>query len=110
MTASRHIAGENTDLAVRDLAGRTSVLASDAARCLALLEKAGLIDDQNRIVCGKVFDNVIPHDVAQGLRIPLPTAQNSLLPPRPWITSRFSAHPTGLAPLVTQQTVKEKVR
>ena len=86
MTASRHIAGENTDLAVRDLARRSGVLALVTVRCLALLEKSGLIDEQSRIVCGEVFDNIIPHDVAQGLRVPPPTAQNGLLPPRSWIT------------------------
>src|SRR6201996_8087778 len=39
MTVARHVGGEDADLAVRDLAGGTSVLPRHPARRLALLEK-----------------------------------------------------------------------
>ncbi len=49
MTANGDIGGEHTDLAVRYLASRTCILTCNTARCLALLEEARLINDQNRI-------------------------------------------------------------
>lgn len=64
MAASRHIGGEHADLAVRYLASRTGILARDAAGCPALLEEAGLIDDQDSVIRGEVLDNIISHDVA----------------------------------------------
>ena len=44
----RDIGGKHADLAVGDLARRSGVLAAHAARVLALLEKAGLVDHQHR--------------------------------------------------------------
>ncbi len=40
----RDISGKHADLAVRDLAHRSGVLAPHATRALTLLEKAGLVD------------------------------------------------------------------
>lgn len=108
MAANGHIGGEHTDLAVRYLASRTCILTCNTARCLALLEKARLVDDQDRIICGEVFDNILSHDVAKSVRVPTPATQNGLLPPRAGITGRLSPHPTCLTPLVTQQAVQEK--
>ncbi|OWK25953.1 hypothetical protein AJ87_48910 [Rhizobium yanglingense] len=78
----------------------------NTARCLALLEEARLIDDQDRIVCGEVFYNILSHDVAKSVRVPMPATQNGLLPSRAGITGRLGAHPTCLTPLVTQQKVR----
>src|SRR3979411_3070779 len=50
MTVARNVGSEDPDLAVRDLAGGTSILPSHSARRLALLEKAGLVDHEHRIV------------------------------------------------------------
>ena len=97
MAVARHIGGEHADLAIGDLAGRTGVLPADAAGRLALLEKTGLIDDQNRIIGRQVLDDIVPHDVAQRIRVPSATAQNGLLTPWPRIASRLRAHPSGLA-------------
>ena len=52
MTVAGHVGGEDPDLAVGDLAGRARVLARDAAGGLALLEKAGLVENQHRIPIG----------------------------------------------------------
>ena len=46
MTVARNVGSEDPDLAVRDLARRTSVLTRHAARRFALFEKAGLIDHE----------------------------------------------------------------
>src|ERR1700726_3005731 len=58
MTVARHVGGEDADLAVRDLAGGTSVLPRHPARRLALLEKAGLVDHQHRIVIRQMLDDI----------------------------------------------------
>ena len=50
MTVARNIGSEDADLAVRDLACGTSILPRHSARRLALLEKAGLVDHQDRVV------------------------------------------------------------
>ena len=50
MAIPRHIDGEHSDLAIGELARRAGVLARDPARGLALFQKAGLIDNQNRVL------------------------------------------------------------
>ena len=110
VAVTRHIGGEDADLAVGDLARRARVLARNSARRLALLQKTGLVDDQNRILISQRFQRVIAHHVAQGIRVPSPPAQDRLLPPRTGIARRFRAHPARLAPLVPQQPVEEQAR
>ena len=85
---TRYVGGKHPDLAVRDLASRAGVLATDAARGFALLEKAGLVDHQHRIGGAKRLDHIVAHDVAQPVRIPPPAAKDRLLPPRPRIARR----------------------
>ncbi len=102
MAANGHIGGEYTDLTVRYLASRTCILTGNTTRCLALLEEACFVDDQDRIIRCEVFYDILSYDVAQLIRIPTPATQNGLLPPRAGITGRLSMHPTCLAPLVTQ--------
>jgi hypothetical protein len=51
------------------------------ARRLALLEKAGLVDDEDRIVICQMLDDIVAHDIAQGISIPIPATQDCLLPP-----------------------------
>jgi hypothetical protein len=64
MTMPRHIGGEHSDLAIGDLARRAGVLTCDPARGLALFQKAGLIDDQDRVLIAKRFQCVLTHNVA----------------------------------------------
>ena len=110
VTARRDIAGEDADLAVGDLARRARILPRDATGRLALLQKPRLVDDENRVVVGQGFERVIAHDVAQRISIPLAATQNSLLPPRTRIASRFRPHPAGLAPLLAEQTFEKILR
>ena len=101
MTPDGHIVVEHTDLAVRYLGRRTCILTCNTTLCLAQLEEARLINDQNRIIRGEVFYNILSNDVAKWVCIPTPAAQNGLLPPRAEITGLLSMHPTRLALLVT---------
>src|ERR1700677_3229761 len=110
MTMTRNIGSEDTDLAVRDLACRTSVLPRHSARRLALFEKAGLVDYQHRIVIGQMLDNIVAYDIAQSISVPIPAPQNRRLPPRPGIAGRLRTHPTCLALLISEQTFKEQAR
>src|SRR5437660_10934785 len=55
MAVTRHVGSKNTDLTVRNFARRISILPRYSARCLALLEKAGLIDHQHRVLVGKML-------------------------------------------------------
>ena len=80
MTVARNVGSENPDLAVRDLACRTSVLPRHSARCLALLEKAGLVDHQDRIVIRQMLDDIIADNITQTISIPIPATENRLLP------------------------------
>src|SRR5476649_1936452 len=108
MTVARHVGGEDADLAVRDLASGTSVLPRHSAGGLALLEKAGLVDHQHRIVIGQMLDDIVAYDIAQAIGIPIPATQDRLLPPWAGIASRLRAHPTGLALLISQQALQEQ--
>jgi hypothetical protein len=103
----RRIGGEDPDLAVGDLARRAGVLPPDAARCLALLEKAGLINDQHRIRVSQRLQRVVAHDVAQRICLPAAAAKDGLLPPRPGIARRLGPHPARLAPLRPEQPIEE---
>src|SRR5665647_2291003 len=60
VTVARNVGSEDSDLAVRDLACGTSVLPRHSARCLALLEKAGLVDHEDRVVIRQMLEDIIP--------------------------------------------------
>ena len=53
------------------------------------------------------IDERYPRDVTQRLRIPAAPAQNGLLAPWTRIASCLGAHPSGLAPLATEQAVQK---
>src|SRR5260370_13469170 len=97
-----------SDLAVRDLARGTSVVPRHSARRLALLEKAGLVDHEERIVIRQMLDDIIAYDIAQGISLPTHATQDRLLPPWAGIASRLRAHPTGLALLISEQAFQEQ--
>src|SRR6202162_2343958 len=79
MAVTRHVGSKNTNLTVRNFARRTSILPRYSARCLALLEKAGLIDHQHRVLVGKMLSDIVAHHIAQSIGVPLITAQKRLL-------------------------------
>jgi hypothetical protein len=82
-------------------------LAGNAARRLALFQKAGLVNDKNRIPISERFQRVIAYDVAQRFRVPPAAAQDRLLTPRARIPGRFRAHPTCLARFVPELPIQE---
>src|SRR6266849_10003814 len=55
-----------------------------------------------------MLDDIIAHDIAQGIGVPSPTTQNCLLPPWTRIASRLRSHPTGFALLISEQTFQEQ--
>ena len=65
-------------------------MTGNSAGGLALLEKAGFIDDQNRILVCEMLDHIIADNVTQLIGIPAAAAENSLLAPRAGI-ARASA-------------------
>src|SRR5438034_2888367 len=88
-----HVGSKNTDLTVRNFARRTSILPRYSARCLALLEKAGLIDHQHRVLVGKMLSDIVAHHIAQSIGIPPVTAPAAAMaqdrPPPPPASIRF---------------------
>src|SRR4029078_5788482 len=92
MTVPRHIGGEHPDLAVRDLTRRARVLSRNSARGLALLQKAGFVDDKNSVSIGQRFLCILTHHIAQCIGIPSSSAQDRLLAPRTWIAGRFRSY------------------
>jgi hypothetical protein len=110
MAVPGHVGGEDPDLAVGDLAGRAGVLTRDAAGALALLEKAGLVDDQHGIPVGQALDRVLAHQVAERVGLPAAAAEDGLLAPGTGIARRLRPHPAGLAPFGPEQTIQEQPR
>src|SRR5271156_3088209 len=108
MAMTRNVGSEHADLAVRNLPCRAGVLPRHAARRLALLEKASLVDHQHRIVICQMLYDIVAHDIAQGIRIPIPATKDRLLPPWTRIASRLRAHPAGLALLIAEQTFQKQ--
>ena len=110
MALGGHIGGEDADLAVGDLARRAGVLPADAARRLALLEEAGLVDDQHGVALGQRLERIVAHNVAQRVGIPVAAPQHRLLAPGADIAGGLRAHPARLAPLRSEQRVQESRR
>src|SRR5258707_5902087 len=108
MAMTGNVGREDADLAVRNLACRTGVLPRHTARRVALLEKAGLVDDEDGIVICQMLDDIVAHDIAQGIGIPIPATKDSLLPPWTRIASCLRPHPAGLALLITEQTFQKQ--
>src|ERR1700692_3755698 len=55
-----------------------------------------------------MLDDIVVHDIAQGISGPVSTTQNRLLPPWAGIASRLRAHPTGFALLISEQTFEKQ--
>src|SRR5215213_2112740 len=81
MPLARHVGGKLADLAVGDLAGRARVLARNAARGPALLEKARFVHHQHAIRLGEGLNHIVTHHIAQSIRVPQRPAEQRLLTP-----------------------------
>jgi hypothetical protein len=74
------------------------VLARHAARLRPLLQKAGLVDDEDAAcVVAQVPDDVVPEVVADAVGVPGGGAQQALHAPRPGLAHRFGELPPVLA-------------
>ena len=106
----RNIRGKDADLAVRDLPGRARILTGNPAGGLALLEKSGFIDDQNRILVCEMLDHIIADNVTQLIGIPAAAAKNSLLAPGSGIARRLRAHPARFCAARFQAARRETIQ
>ena len=85
-------------------------MAADAAGGAALLEETCLVDHQDRIDVSKMLHDMLAHDVAQRVGIPLSTAKQRLLSPGAIIAGRLRTHPARLARLAAEQCIQELPR
>jgi hypothetical protein len=108
MAVPGYVGREDPDLAVGDLAGRARVLARDAAGALALLEEAGLVENQHGILVGQRLQRVVAHHIAKRIGLPAAAAEDGLLAPGAGIARRLCPHPAGLASLGAEQAVQEQ--
>ncbi len=69
---------EDADLGVLDAPGRPAVLALDADGVRALLEEAGLVEDQDGLFVTEVLDDVAPEVIADGLGVPIGRIEEAL--------------------------------
>src|SRR5664280_84116 len=99
----RAIAEKYADLAVLDASGRATILALDTRRVQALLYKARLVDDQNRIWTAQLFQNVIAQLIPRSVCIPTSPVQQMLHA----IGSRF-LHPLSQLPAILALTAAQQ--
>jgi hypothetical protein len=78
MALTTGISKKDTDLAIFHPAGGAAVLAFDTGEMLALLQKAGFIDDQHIVVVGRMqrLPGLIPHFIAQPTATPGPAPKH----------------------------------
>jgi hypothetical protein len=85
------------DLAVLDLAGRSTLLALNPDRAGAPLEDAGLIDDPDALRIAKRLAHEVLQDVASRLHVPVRAVEQPLSPIGCGIADRFGYLPAVLA-------------
>jgi hypothetical protein len=73
-----------------------------------LLQKPGLIKDQDRSIIRQMLGNIISNNVAQRIGVPVSSTKNGLLAPGTRIARRVRPHPTRLAPLISKQAIQEQ--
>jgi hypothetical protein len=91
------IGQEDTDLAVLAFASGARILAFDADRLGALLEKAGLINDEDGIVVTEVLDDIRAEVVADLIGIPVSRGKQALDAIGRGVADMFSDLPAILA-------------
>jgi hypothetical protein len=93
---------EYADLRVLEAAGSAGVLPLHSRRGPALLQEAGLVDDENRIVGAEVFGGVGTQVVADRVGVLSGIAQQTLQGPGPLVARSFGQLPAVL-PLDARQ-------
>src|SRR3954453_2284843 len=106
MPLAAGISQEHADLAVLDAPRGTAVLAGHAGRLRALLQKAGLVDDQHRFPIGQGLDHVRATQIARGRLVPLHVREQPLRAPRPRVAEMLGELPAVLAFHRTQQALE----
>ena len=96
------------DLGVLDPAGGAGVLALHPHRLAALLEIAGLVDDQHRLGIAEVLDQVGAHVIADPVVVPHRPAQQVLHPIRAGVAGVLGDRPAVLAWQIRQQPEHER--
>jgi hypothetical protein len=66
------------------------------------------VNDEDRIVICQTLNDIVAHDIAQIISIPIPVTQDRLLSPWTRIASCLRPHPTGLALLIAEQTFQKR--
>ena len=91
------IGQEHADLAVLDPSRRAGILPLHADRLAALLDEAGLVQDQHAAGITQMLDHIGPQIVAHRVGIPAHPAQELLHPVRRPIPGRLRQLPAVLA-------------
>ena len=100
------VAKENADLAVLDAPRRAGVLAVDAGRLGALLEKAGLIQHQDCVVITQVLDHIGPQIIAERIGVPVDAREELLHAVWRVVAGRLGEVPAVLPLQGSQQALK----
>jgi hypothetical protein len=87
---------EHADLGILDASCGAGVLPLHSCRGPALLQEAGLVDDENAAVGAEVFGGVGTQIVADGIGVPAGAAQQALHRPRPSMGRLFGQLPAVL--------------
>src|SRR4051794_41570398 len=104
------VAKEDADLAVLDAPRRAGVLAVDPGRLGALLEKASLIQHQDRVVVTQVLDHIgaqiIAQIIAQRIGVPVNAREELLHAVWRGVAGRLGEVPAVLPLQGSQQALK----
>ena len=91
------IGEKHPDLTVLDAAGGAGVLAFDAGRLVALLEKAGLVEHQHGVRIAEMLDDIGAQVIAHGVGIPVHAGEEILHAIGAGIAGGFRQVPAVLA-------------
>jgi hypothetical protein len=91
------IGEKHPDLAVLDAPGGAGVLAFDARRLVALLEKAGLIQHQHGVRIAEMLDHIGAQVIAHRIGLPVHAGEEVLHAIGAGVPCRFCQMPAVLA-------------
>jgi site-specific DNA recombinase len=96
------------DLGILDPAGGAGVLALDPDGGGALLQVAGLVDDQHCLVLAQVLGDIVAHVIADRVVVPHRSGEQVLHPVRAGVAGVLSDRPAVLAGQVRKQPTHER--
>src|SRR4051794_32061510 len=101
---------EDADLGVLDPAGRAAVLPRHPDRVLALLQEAGLVNDQHAVRGPEMLDDVVAAQVSGRVLVPQHVAEHPLRSPGSGIADLLGKLPAVLAFRRAQQALQIQAR